>query len=295
MSVSHSTESSDNGNTPEHHELQCRALNIPIQIVQLINKGKVSVKKAYLLAYVDALFQANGTPCFASNQWLAPRLQVKIRQLQSMISDLFNMKLLIIEHKDGKRYLETPWTRAGVTTKRRVQKTAPSAENCVLGVQKPALGDAETCIHINTVDKKDSNDINRRLKAGDGGMNDSDEFSETLIPVNAIKDKNSITMEFSVRLYKALQRNGKSVVIPDLNKWDKEFSALIKQPGVNASRIEKALEWFSVSENIRWQYTPKIRCARTFREKFIDLEDAIENKAYQSKSRQKSNGDDLVW
>jgi len=55
-----------------------------------------------------------------------------------------------------------------------------------------------------------------------------------------------------------------------LTKWSHEFRLLRQRHGYSNERIGKVLAWLCA--NIKAKYTPVVRCARTFREKFTRIE-----------------------
>jgi hypothetical protein len=70
--------------------------------------------------------------------------------------------------------------------------------------------------------------------------------------------------------------------------WAKEFCQLIEKNQVSISRVQEALSWYEI--NIEEEFTPVIESGKSFREKFIKLEDAIKRKKYPSQSNKPVTG-----
>ncbi len=109
-----STSRQENKNQSEEQPtLQCRMLNIPVEILFLIDDGELTIKQAFLLAYVESLVKCRGEGCWASNEWLARKIRVDDRQLRRLLKELIDMGLVVNKGTiNGRRILETKWSRA---------------------------------------------------------------------------------------------------------------------------------------------------------------------------------------
>ena len=65
-----------------------------------------------------------------------------------------------------------------------------------------------------------------------------------------------------------------------INAWAKEFKILIEKQAISKDRALAALDWYQ--KNIGGQYIPVIQCGKSFREKFVKIEDAIKRSSQAS-------------
>lgn len=72
-----------------------------------------------------------------------------------------------------------------------------------------------------------------------------------------------------------------------INSWAKSLEQLHRIEGVNPDRIDKALEWYS--ENAGGEYVPVVESGKSFREKFVKLENQMK------KTQAKTSSDDEFW
>src|SRR6185295_17314531 len=99
----------------EEHQLRCRP-SFPEEILFLIEDGEVGHSEALLLMYVDHLVHTRGVGCFASNAYLAKKLNLEVRQIQNIIAKMVKIGLLArvgTINRNGKdfRLMETAWSR----------------------------------------------------------------------------------------------------------------------------------------------------------------------------------------
>lgn len=68
-----------------------------------------------------------------------------------------------------------------------------------------------------------------------------------------------------------------------LSSWANEIRLLHEANKISFDRIENAIEWYS--KHIKQQYIPVIQCGKSFRDKFVKLENAMERGNQSSKSK----------
>lgn len=87
---------------------------------------------------------------------------------------------------------------------------------------------------------------------------------------NIINNKNSFARKYAKKLMDELLAKNK-VSKGDINKWTKEIIKLKAEVG--KSRLKEVLLWYI--RHFTDKYTPKAYTAKTFREKFYNIEDAM--------------------
>jgi hypothetical protein len=80
-------------------------------------------------------------------------------------------------------------------------------------------------------------------------------------------------------LYTALSRYKKISGKPPLKKWRASFEKLRRNEGVDKERITSVLYWYV--NHLRDKYTPKAYSGKSFREKFFDIEKAMQKDMQQ--------------
>ncbi len=96
--------------------------------------------------------------------------------------------------------------------------------------------------------------------------------------------KDGFAVRCAKQLIQILQAHNKLMEEePSSVRWSHQFQALLKKR--TKTQIEEMLQWYSA--NITWQFTPKVRCARTFLLRFADLEEAVERRAKSTQGTDK--------
>ena len=113
----------------------------------------ISLTAKVVYGVVDALDNEEG--CFASNAYLSRHLGLSVRQLQTILSELEDAKLILRVACEGHRVIRTvekvALTNALAST--QVTRSEGGAENCTGGVKKTARGG---CGKPHTYSKEDN-------------------------------------------------------------------------------------------------------------------------------------------
>lgn len=147
MSANNPTEKRNSVNSRQAERPQFRGTFAPADLHHLLYDGKITTTEFVLLQIVDSLVNSRGLGCWASNEYLAKRCGVKVRQLQSMVSHLIGIGALKRTgwhelHGTKFRLLETSWSRI-----------IPQVDGCTDAVNC-TQGDAVECTQRNTIGKK---------------------------------------------------------------------------------------------------------------------------------------------
>ncbi len=259
----------------EHHEYYSRGFNIPIHIVDLVEREEITVKEAYLLALIDGMVDHKGLGCFASNGWLAKRVQTQTRQLQRYLNHLIDKKLIVVVNKGdgnfGSRILETAWSRVRTTPVKSdrggcQKRQGGSAQN---DVTPPVKND----VHINTETDTDKDD---QYVADTSATARSSHSSKDL---NGSSIEEDAGMVLARRLKAFLVKRGLLNHEPKLKVWGKEFTALLNR-GKSFEEVEEAMSWYEKhsidnKEKEKKFYPPDIQSGKSFREKYTTLINAM--------------------
>ncbi len=244
---------------PEHHEYHCRQFVIPMHIVILVEKEEITVKEAYLLALIDAMVNYKGLGCFASNSWLAKRIQTQTRQLQRYLNHLIDKKLIVVIKKGdgnfGSRVIETAWSRVNRSIDVRNDIHPPVRND----IHPPVRND----VHINTIRTDREKEENTVAAA-------RTTESASLQLLNGSVEKETDGLLLAKRLYRLLASKNATKAKVNLKSWSRSFAELLKTRSVE--QIGKVLSWYE--ENFDEKYTPHSFCAETFckEEKFFSME-----------------------
>lgn len=116
----------------------------------------ISLTAKVVYGVVDALDNEEG--CFASNAYLSRHLGLSVRQLQTILSELEDAKLILRVACEGRRVIRTvekvALTNALAST--QVTRSEGGAENCTGGVKKTARGG---CGKPHTYSKEDNKEL----------------------------------------------------------------------------------------------------------------------------------------
>ena len=111
---------------------------------------------------------------------------------------------------------------------------------------------------------------------------------------------NLFDYDHALTLAKAIQKKHLTRRKIVLKSWMPHFRLLRVSDGIEEDRIKKVLEWFL--EHIRDKYTPKVYSAQGFREKFFQIEAAMEREEEDEEEekiddfdvKEYKNGDDII-
>lgn len=143
----------------------------------------------------------------------------------------------------------------------------------------PSPKKGERGIPQNRVPNKTHKKKNHKKKNHTAKKRGSESVSESLFEddkakLNKQKLKDSFEYRSSVKLYNALKTKRKIGKISNFKKWPHHFRELMQFK--TKKRIKIVLHWYLNHFTERW--CPKAYCARTFREKFAGIEDAMRRK-----------------
>ncbi|KAA6301930.1 MAG: hypothetical protein EZS26_001933 [Candidatus Ordinivivax streblomastigis] len=100
-------------------------LFIPVDIVEAVEVGTLTITEAWLLAYIHALDRKKG--CFASNKHFAERLHTSEKSISRYISRLMEKEFITCESFDGRqrvlRSLYKTISKKGERGKNRLDRT----------------------------------------------------------------------------------------------------------------------------------------------------------------------------
>lgn len=101
----------------EEHKPEPWGIWCNLEIYDFIEAGKITSSEAILIQQIGFLSKLKGEGCWASNAYLANKLNVKPRQIQKMVQNLKLHRLVIqtgtkIVNGQSYRVLETRWTKA---------------------------------------------------------------------------------------------------------------------------------------------------------------------------------------
>lgn len=238
----------------EKHQFQFRGVWLPAEILELTSQGKLTPREVLLLTIIDALV-GRERGCYASNGYLARQVGTTPRQVKRMINKLDEMGLVARRLEDGyRREIVTAWSRPRVLEGGDTHDT-PGGRGCHggRGMDAPLYRRDITNCSTNPVCATD----------GEG-----DVFFEKYAKPKAhepIDETNAQHLIATVRT----KLPGKRVQAPS---WAKQFALLRKS--VDEERIRQVLNWYQ--DNIGGQYVPQAYSAKSFREKFLQIEKAME-------------------
>jgi hypothetical protein len=95
------------------------------------------------------------------------------------------------------------------------------------------------------------------------------------------KENNNKYLPLSAQLAKTITTHKNIKITPSkIEFWAKDIRKLIEADGVDSPRVKKTLDWYE--NHIGEQYIPVIESGKSLREKFIRLENAMENNGYSN-------------
>ena len=242
---------------------------IPDEIVKLLDEKKIDAEEMILLAMVNGLVSKD-RGCFASNEYLADRLNVSTRKISDSISKFSKAKLVIQVFFDGrKRYLETKW--------RKIDESSVTDADLLKKVKEircladSARQDSRICQAVaqNLLPEylKSSKEENGQISSSSNGFHLPDE--ETPRP----KIYSQIAAEL---LLHHLLEKGLAARNTSVSSWTQTILNFLIDSGFGKERFEKVLKWYV--KHIRGsKYVPDARSAQGFCEKFLAIEYQMEN------------------
>lgn len=121
MSIPNDSRKSDvSGQVPEQHY---RYFVVPCCISDLVETKVITRGEAWLLGIIDSFVKYKGNGCWASNELLATKCGVKVRQIQYDLEKLMELGLIslapiqVMQHGQERRTLVTKFTSQLITLK----------------------------------------------------------------------------------------------------------------------------------------------------------------------------------
>jgi len=250
--------------------LQFRGIWIPASIVFLMRDKVITHSEMMLLSIVESLTEASGMPCWASTQYLAGLMGVKMRMAQLIIRKLIRLKLLKQGQDEGRRTLYTSWDNTMQGVARTAQSIARTAQSIA---RQSAIDCAGPSILRIEEDRKANSKTCTTSQRDNGG-------TSAVAVFNQAKEKPTKSTTFDESCADALYHLVVDVRKRCPTRWSikKEANAfrLLRQELTEKAeeRISRALDWYR--QNCRRKDVPRIDDAITFRKRFNWLEDLVQ-------------------
>jgi len=238
-------------------QFQFRGIWLPADIINLLQKGKLTARETMLLAIIDGLCESGGKGCWASNNYLGKLIGVNTRNTQKAIAKLRAAKLIRMSMRKGFRTLETTWSRPLLPTS---EKTPPHVGEDV----------GSSLLRKEQIKKRDN--TSQRFLDESSAMIRFDGRTVKQVKANDNDHDNAeklhiIVMEKQRR--KNLGRWSKS-------RWAEAFRLLRTELEDGDARVQHVLEWYSKHHSD--EGVPSLSTAEQFRKRFDWLEDLATRK-----------------
>lgn len=250
-------------------KFQFRGTFLPAEIIHRLVEGKISKAKLLILIVVESLVECRGKGCWADNHYFANSLGLAANYVSNCIHEMIADGLLKISYRDGKRNLETAWSR----TEGEDERTEKSVGNCTEEHQKrteKSVRSVQKNLYHNNKDKIKRESGTSPPKAG--------EVSESgLFDTQASLDR-SVGLPFAKDLYNLLIGHRK-IVARQYNEigWSNRFTQAVRELG--RDDVTLALEKYRL--HFGKKYMPSFYAATTFCEnipRILDIVTRLEEK-----------------
>lgn len=282
--------------TREEPSFQFRGGYIPAEIFNLLRDGEMTKTDLLLCLIVDAMVRCRGEGCWASNGYLASQLGIASNYVSDSIRKLSGSKLRIlkVEMIHGRRYLEVSWSRIDGENER--QNTSP--DNSVNEYRKISNGQKTSPEKpVTDLQKNLEHNIRTKSKKKTHGRSQAHDGARSVLFPD--KDKSTETRfdrECSDKLYQAIEEfvarrgKGKMRKMPRKALGPAQFALLRKELDQDKARITTVLDWYCI--HLGDQYVTTALCAKSFRERFDDIEIQMERSQRPKRSKTNGNGYD---
>lgn len=208
----------------EKPRTHCRGWWIPIEIVELLQNGKINALEMALLATIDSLVSKT-RGCFASREYLAEKLGTSPDRISRMISHLKKLGFVIQTKFDGRvREMETIWSRVKIPTQPRRKPQG--------GIDENPKGDSGETPRRNRVDKKSEQESKDCRNQGCDSTDKCSDFDRRI----AEKLWQSVGDETTGS--RKVNCNSK------INSWADHVRRLRQVDGHSEETIESVLRWY---------------------------------------------------
>ena len=252
-------------------QFQFRGIALPADIVLQFVERKLTRAELCILILVEALTSCRGEGCWAGNEYFAEKLGLAANYVCNSIHKLIKSGFLLISHKNGKRYLETCWSRTLLETSTKKIDT----ENSLSGYRKFCTDDTENSvqIHKDRMKEKDLEDIcpdDRRDNINKNGF-----FAP---PEKSSGEEIEIPLDLEIAQFlRSVVAEAKHIRINEkLTRWVDKVGILRRQLDSDSDRIKKVFgHWYrrhAGKDNV-----PIITCCKGINQKvFCWLENLVD-------------------
>lgn len=181
-----------------------------------------------------------------------------------------------LKEKDEQKNLTKNLGEKNVTMRPKTGPTVRGSENPLGKQTESGLKEGLTCVRIGTKTKGSKNKDKKRKNI----QKDKKIFSKNGASIYqnkkpTIAERNEKYLPLARQLSDIVSstKNIKHTSM-QLKSWANEIRRLDEDNGVSIARMKDALDWYA--ENVGGQYIPVIESGRSFREKFVKLEAAID-------------------
>jgi hypothetical protein len=236
---------------------QFRGWWIPVAVVRLLESGAINPTETILLGMIDGLVSED-RGCFATNAYLAEKLNLKPRRVQVMLAKLKDLGLIRVVGQDARRrYLETCWSRPEIgaqknarqgRSKMRPDRKGDDTSYLSAGPDRPSTGNGEGESMPFFQELEDAKETKDRGKASQADTNNAKKLEDGL------RSRNKLMRQVSRQA------------------WADEFRKMRELDGIHDSEVETVLNWYAA--NIGKQYVPQAYSAKAFRERWPAIVEA---------------------
>jgi len=246
------------------HNKQFRGWFTPVDVINLFEDEKITLKEMYLLSLIDSLVSAKGEGCFASNEYLGKKLHLGVDRIQRMISNLKGLGLVKQVKFDGrKRYLETVFSRITLEETGLGVTGQLSQNELNRPVEKTLSDQLEKPTIVNKVNSLAERVSSKKKK----------ERSARVQEPTILSDDNDFDRKQAAMLRSVLIRYNSDLVAPKpprrpiaLDTLRKSITRLRMERNVSKSQIENMLLW--LEKHFDDQFTPLINKVDDFYNKW---------------------------
>ena len=239
--------------TEETHELSFRGLWMPEVIIRSFLAEKINATEAMLLAIIDG-FSKNGK-CWASNAYLAKRMNVLPRHIQKMLAHLEEIGLLEkIIAQGGHRFLRTVCGVTNLNAQRKSNDTDTPTPLKTPCTDAPAsfMTGGDVIYDTLIVKTRDKGKIS--VASFDGGQKPSTESRLAELLKNGLSAAKKLTRKVNN------------------HQWAEEFRKFMAASELKPKEIAALISWYV--KNIDAEFMPQAFSAKSFCEKFPQIQAA---------------------